>query len=86
MFRSLTLSPLNSVLQQAHQMARPAGSGRRGCADLAARREKPDLAPRDYVLPLDVDAEEDFRVVAEPGRALRKAGCGLPSMERAELY
>ena len=53
--RSLTLSPLNSALQQAHQMARrhlEVGGV------TAPKRAKADLAPRDFVLPLDVDADE----------------------------
>jgi len=57
MLRSLTMSPMNAALQQAHQMAR-----RRletgGAAPPAPKGAKPDLAPRDFVLPLDVDAEE----------------------------
>ena len=57
MLRSMTLSPMQSMLQQAHQMARrrlEAG----GAAAPAPKRANADLAPRDFVLPLDVDAEE----------------------------
>ena len=56
LFRSLTLSPMNAALQQAHQMAR-----RRletGGATTPAPKPKADLAPRDFMLPLDVDAME----------------------------
>lgn len=57
MLRSLTMSPMNAALQQAHQMARRhLETG--GAAPPALKRAKADLPPRDFVLPLDVDAEE----------------------------
>ena len=66
MLRSLTLSPMQAALQQAHQMARrhlesggtAAPTPKRAKADIAAKQPNRDLAARDFVLPLDVDAEE----------------------------
>jgi len=73
MLRSLALSPMNAMLQQAHQMARrhlEAG----GTVASPPKRAKPDRAPRDFVLPLDVDAEEVRRAI--------EAGCPAVNFTR----
>jgi hypothetical protein len=71
MLRSLTLSPLNSALQQAHRMARrhlEAG----GAAPSATKCAKPDLVPRDFVLPLDVDADQVRQAIEVKLRDMRR--------------
>jgi hypothetical protein len=62
MLGSLTLSPLNSALHQAHQMARRHLEAR-GAAPPAPKHAKPDLAPRDYILPLDEDQEQVWEAI-----------------------
>ena len=60
--RSLTLSPLNSALQQAHQMARrhlEAG----GATTPPPKHPKPDTAPADFIVPRDINADEVAQAV-----------------------
>jgi len=81
MLRSLTLSPMNAMFQQAHQMARrhlEIG----GKAAPSPKRAKADLAPRDFILPLDVDAEEVRKAIeAKLGVSLQPSDAS-PLIER----
>jgi hypothetical protein len=60
------MSPFQQAVNLAHQAARQrleaggtaAPTPTRATADLASKRTNPDLAPGDFVLPLDVDPEE----------------------------
>ena len=91
MLRSLTLSPMNAMLQQAHQMARrhleSGGTAAlvptRAKADIPAKQPNLDLAPRDFVLPLDVDAEEVRQTIEAmlDGASLRSTAAS-PILER----
>ena len=82
MLRSLTLSPMNTMLQQAHQMARRnLETGAK--APAPPKRVKADLAPRDFVLPLDVDAEEVRKAIeAKLGDGSSRATEASPLIER----
>ena len=81
MLRSLTLSPMNAMLQQAHQMARRnLESG--GKAAPSPKRAKPDLAPRDFILPLDVDAEEVRKAIEAKLGASLQPNEASPLIER----
>jgi len=60
--RSLTLSPVTGAIQEAHRMARrrlEAG----GPAAPAPRPIKADPVPADYVLPLEVPADEVLKAI-----------------------
>ena len=82
-FRSLTLSPMNTALQQAHQMA-PRHLEAGGAAAATPKRATPDLAPRDYVLPLDVDPDQVRRAIVAKlwERGLPRPADALPVIER----
>ena len=77
MFRSLTLSPMDSMLQQAHQARRHLEAG--GTAAPTPKQAKADLAPRDYILPLDVDADQVRQAIEAK---LRDGASESPVLER----
>jgi len=90
MLRSLTMSPMNAALQQAHQMARR-HLETVGAAPPAPKRAKADLAPRDFVLPFDLDAEEVRKAIeaklgdgaAQPPLIERRVGGRVAVLLRA---
>ena len=81
-FRSLTLSPMNAALQQAHQMARRRHLEGGGAAAPTPKRAKADLAPRDYILPLDVEPDQVRHAIEAKLGAVLKPSDAPPLIER----
>ena len=79
--RSLTLSPMDSMLQQVRQMARRhLETG--GPTVSVPKSAKPDLAPRDYILPLDVNPDQVRQAIEAKMGALLKPSDAPPLIER----
>ena len=85
------MSPFQQAVNLAHQAARQrletggtaTPTQTRATADRAPKRAKPDLAPRDFVLPLDLDAEEVRQAIeARLGDGSRPSADALAIIQR----
>src|SRR3954451_12180093 len=79
--RSLTASPMAGLVQEAHRMARrrlEAG----GPAAPAPRPVKADPVPADYVLPLEVPADEVLKAIEAKLGDRDHASTGAPPLLR----
>lgn len=56
--RSLTASPIQTAVNEAHRMARRRLEAGGAAAAPSPKRVEPDTAPAEFVLPADIDAKE----------------------------